>query len=604
MEIWTNQTMKEKLKINKLVQDREIGKMIKKKIFFVLFLFMICVQPLISDTGLINVSVDKREVVLGKSITLTVEIDSRIANDYKQPKMTDFIVVPKKSISKNGKHVYIYTLSPKEVGYSTIPKIEILDNVSSEIKIKVNEPVSYSTKTKKYSEKNENIFVKAQTDLTSVYINQQMTYTLQFYTKFDLASNPSYTLPMFQDFWKSKPKVKSGYKLINGENYFTFEVSTQLYPMKDGNIIIDSATVSVVSLEYGDVANFQKQSEFENGKKINRNLQADAIKLKVYPLPEVGKPDNFSGAVGRYKISAYVDKNIVMVNEPVNLNISITGDGNINSVVEPEIILSEDIQKYATTYKVKDEGWQSTKSFQCVLIPLMEGNKVIPEISFSYFSPDLRDYVTIKTSKIEINVKEGNYVKKEEDTDNVGKDNQSQIEDKQINDIEKNIKIKNYTFSFINNKVLLIIIIAPFVILVTLSLIYRLKIIYINFDKIKLSKQRAYSQSIKCLKDAEMAISKKDQNAFYFNINLAARLFLQSKTNVNYVNMLKEDIKLNLEKNKISDEYIDDIEKILTDCEFFKFTSVQSTVEYMNKTYNNLKNIMEQLDKFYEKNSH
>ena len=596
--------MKEKLKINKLVQDREIGKMIKKKIFFVLFLFMICVQPLISDTGLINVSVDKREVVLGKSITLTVEIDSRIANDYKQPKMTDFIVVPKKSISKNGKHVYIYTLSPKEVGYSTIPKIEILDNVSSEIKIKVNEPVSYSTKTKKYSEKNENIFVKAQTDLTSVYINQQMTYTLQFYTKFDLASNPSYTLPMFQDFWKSKPKVKSGYKLINGENYFTFEVSTQLYPMKDGNIIIDSATVSVVSLEYGDVANFQKQSEFENGKKINRNLQADAIKLKVYPLPEVGKPDNFSGAVGRYKISAYVDKNIVMVNEPVNLNISITGDGNINSVVEPEIILSEDIQKYATTYKVKDEGWQSTKIFQCVLIPLMEGNKVIPEISFSYFSPDLRDYVTIKTSKIEINVKEGNYVKKEEDTDNVGTDNQSQIEDKQINDIEKNIKIKNYTFSFINNKVLLIIIIAPFVILVTLSLIYRLKIIYINFDKIKLSKQRAYSQSIKCLKDAEMAISKKDQNAFYFNINLAARLFLQSKTNVNYVNMLKEDIKLNLEKNKISDEYIDDIEKILTDCEFFKFTSVQSTVEYMNKTYNNLKNIMEQLDKFYEKNSH
>lgn len=596
--------MKEKLKINKLVQDREIGKMIKKKIFFVLFLFMICVQPLISDTGLINVSVDKREVVLGKSITLTVEIDSRIANDYKQPKMTDFIVVPKKSISKNGKHVYIYTLSPKEVGYSTIPKIEILDNVSSEIKIKVNEPVSYSTKTKKYSEKNENIFVKAQTDLTSVYINQQMTYTLQFYTKFDLASNPSYTLPMFQDFWKSKPKVKSGYKLINGENYFTFEVSTQLYPMKDGNIIIDSATVSVVSLEYGDVANFQKQSEFENGKKINRNLQADAIKLKVYPLPEVGKPDNFSGAVGRYKISAYVDKNIVMVNEPVNLNISITGDGNINSVVEPEIILNEDIQKYATTYKVKDEGWQSTKIFQCVLIPLMEGKKVIPEISFSYFSPDLRDYVTIKTSKIEINVKEGNYVKKEEDTDNVGKDNQSQIEDKQINDIEKNIKIKNYTFSFINNKILLIIIIAPFVILVTLSLIYRLKIIYINFDKIKLSKQRAYSQSIKCLKDAEMAISKKDQNAFYFNINLAARLFLQSKTNVNYVNMLKEDIKLNLEKNKISDEYIDDIEKILTDCEFFKFTSVQSTVEYMNKTYNNLKNIMEQLDKFYEKNSH
>lgn len=599
--------MKERLKINKSVQDREIGKMIKEKIILILMLFVLCINPLFSGEKLINVSVDKREVSLGKSINMTVEIDSKIANDYKIPKMTKFVVVLKKQFSKKGKNIYIYELSPKEIGFLEIPEIQIADNFSDSIKIKVNEPVSYAARSKSYSKSNDNIFVKADVDVASVYVNQQLTYTLQFYTKYDLSSNPNYTLPMFRDFWKSKPKTKSGYKLINGENYFTFEVSTQLYAMKDGNILIEPATVSVVSLEYDNVANFQSQTEFENGRKVNRNLQTESINLKVYPLPETGRPDNFSGAVGRYKISSYVDKKSVVRNEPINLYIAITGDGNINSVIEPEIDLSEDIQKYATTYKIKDNGWQSTKTFQCVLIPLMEGKKVIPEISFSYFSPDLKDYVTIKTSKIEINVKEGNYIQSENNADsntNNNENDQLQTENKQINDIEKNIKIKNYNFSFINNKPLLIILIVPFVVLMILSLIYRLRIVYINLDKVKLNKQRAQLQSINYLKDAEIAISKNDQETFYFNINLSARLFLQSKTNVNYTNMLKEDIKLNLDKNKIGNQIIDGIERILTDCEFFKFTPAKSTSEYMNQTYNNLKNIMEQLDKFYEKNSH
>ncbi len=67
--------MREKLKINKLVQDREIGKMLKEKIIFVLMLFLLFVQFLFAENGMIEVSVDKRDVVLGNSIKLTVEID-------------------------------------------------------------------------------------------------------------------------------------------------------------------------------------------------------------------------------------------------------------------------------------------------------------------------------------------------------------------------------------------------------------------------------------------------------------------------------------------------------------------------------------------------
>lgn len=584
--------MKEKLKISKLVQEREIGKMLKEKIIFISVLFLLFVQFLFAENVMIEVSVDKRDIVLGNSIKLMVEIDSRIANDYELPKMPDFIVEQKKGYLKNGKQTYVYMLSPKTAGYFTIPEIKILDNVSKPIDIRVKEPDDYRMGKIKYTEGNSGIFTKARTDVTSVYVNQQLIYTLEFYTKFDLASNPNYTLPMFQDFWKSKPKIKSGYRLINGENYFTFSVSAQLYPMKEGKIVIDPAFVSAISLE--------------GGKQVKRNLKTSSVEVKVYPLPETGKPDNFSGAVGRYKISSYVDKHTFMIKEPINLYVAITGDGNINSVVEPEIDLNEDIQKYATTYKVKDDGWQSTKTFKYVLLPLIEGQKIIPEITFSYFSPDSKNYVTIKTRKIDINIKNTEYIKKNDGNITFGDDEnieQSQKQNsKEISEIETNIKLKNYNFYFLNNKFLLLCILTPFLIVMILSLIYRLRIIFINKDKIKLNKQNSYMQSVKYLKEAEEYISKNDQDNFYYAINLSVRLYLQSKINMDYVNMLKCDLKASLKKNKIDENIIIDIEKILTDCELFMFSSIKSTTDYIKQTYSNVKCVFEKLDKAYEKN--
>ncbi len=586
--------MREKLKINKLVQDREIGKMLKEKIIFVLMLFLLFVQFLFAENGMIEVSVDKRDVVLGNSIKLTVEIDLGIVNDYELPKMPDFIVEQKKGYSKNGKRTYIYNLSPKTTGYFTIPEIKILDNVSKSIDIRVREPDEYKTKTIKYTDGNDAIFVQAKTDVTSVYVNQQLMYTLEFYTKFDLASNPNYTLPMFQDFWKYKPKIKSGYRLINGENYFTFSVSTQLYPMKEGKIVIDPSYVSAISLEY-------------DKKQTKRNLKTTPVEVKVYPLPETGKPDNFSGAVGRYKITSYVNKHTFMIKEPINLYVVITGDGNINSVTEPEVDLSENIQKYATTYKVKDDGWQSTKTFKYVLLPLIEGQQTIPEITFSYFSPDSRSYITIKTRKIDINIKNVEYIEKDgrnisfADDENVEQNERKN--NQEIREIETNIKLKNYNFSFLNNRILLSFILLPFFVIMMLSLVYRLNIIYVNKDKIKLNKKSSYIRAINYLKDAENCILKNDQDNFYYAIDLSLRLYLQSKINTDYVNMLKYDLKVSLKKNKINENIITDIEKILTDCEVFKFSSVKATTDYIKQTYNDVKDIFEKLDKIYEKNN-
>ncbi|MFA6913972.1 MAG: hypothetical protein WCQ83_02080 [Endomicrobiia bacterium] len=92
-------------------------------------------------------------------------------------------------------------------------------------------------------------------------------------------------------------------------------------------------------------------------------------------------------------------------------------------------------------------------------------------------------------------------------------------------------------------------------------------------------------------------MQEENQEKFYFNINLSIRIFLQSCTNSDYINMIKEEIKSNLNKFQISESLVIDIEKILIDCELFQFSYIKTTKLQMEDTYRNTKYIIEELDK-------
>ena len=342
---------------------------ILKNITFILLIVIFYCVGYCSD---LKIFTETREVELDKSFGLIVEVNEDIT-DFKMPKIPDFVVILKSTRKKNGRIIYNYELAPKAEGIFSIPAITCGDSTTIPISIRVYK--KQTAKDIKYSYKDSNSIANAVVDTKVVYVNQVLYYTLKFRTNRDLKGNPSYILPMFQDFWKSKSKNKSGYKLINGENYFTFEVTTPLYPVREGTITIDPSSVTIQYL------NASMESKFETEK----------LNIKVLPLPEFGKPDFFSGSVGRYDIFAFVSKKNLKVNEPLVLTIVIRGNGNINSVSEPKIILSNDIKKYSTTIKTKIDDFISSKEFQCVLIPLMEGEKIIPEITFSYFDPDIKE---------------------------------------------------------------------------------------------------------------------------------------------------------------------------------------------------------------------
>ena len=552
-------------------------KILKNIIFFLLILNFYN----IGYTSDLKVFTETREIEINKSFMLTVEINENIT-DFKLPKMPDFVVILKDTHKKNGKIIYNYELAPKAEGIFTIPTITCGQSSSIPISIRVYK--EQSTK-EKYSYKDSNSIANAIVDTKIVYVNQVVYYTLKFRTNRDLKGNPSYTLPMFQDFWKNKSKNKSGYKLINGENYFTFEVTTPLYPIREGTLTIDPSNVTVQYL------NSYMDSKFETEK----------VNIKVLPLPEFGKPDFFSGSVGRYDISANVSKKNLKVNEPLVLTITIRGNGNINSVAEPRVNLSNDIKKYSTTVKTKTDDFISSKEFQCVLIPLMEGEKIIPEITFSYFDPDMKEYKEISTKQIIINV---SGEKNSENIDNIeeilektNKEENQKTDDK-LNELALKTKLDTSIENelLIKNKFLMVGVIL-LILAMVISSIYRLRLFIISKDVVRVQKMKYAKLFIKHFKQTQLALSRYIQFNFYYNMDLALRTLLSSKTNYNYAFMTKDEIKNNLNCLKFNEQLIDNIIKILTDCNKFKFTYFRASQKEMNVAFSQLKLIKEQLDK-------
>jgi len=547
-----------------------------KRFIFVLF-FIILLPGFIYCDGLINVSLEKREIFEGENTKLTVEIASSIqdAESFVLPAIDDFLVLSKENYLKDDKYIYEYVITPKTAGFFTIPQITVYDYekknyVSKKIEIKVLKTKAPQTV---YTKSDYNTFVKAGTDGDSVFVNQQIYYTFEFATRYDLAANPSYVLPMFKDFWKTKPEVKSGYELIDGENYFTFSVKIKLYPMREGKIVIDP---SVVEIKYA------------NGN--THHFKTEPVKISVFPLPQKTVPENFTGAVGKYYIASSINKKNVKVNEPVNLTISVKGNGNINSITEPVFELSDDIKKYATFVKINSNDVMSSKNFQCVLIPLMSGQKNIPEITFSYFDTDLKNYVIIKTDPIIFDVNSEVYDKNAEHNDvavDTAAVNQTVLPLKEI------VGAREYG-NIIANMLFWTIIVLAFLFAFS-AFAYRIIIDFMHRDKIKMEKIAAYKKSIAYLKHSYECLQIQEQNDFYNSLDLALKTFLQSKTNSKYVKMSKDEIKTDLSKFEISGEMIIEILKIVTECELFKFKPLKAGTAEMQNIYDKTKYIIEEI---------
>lgn len=248
------------------------------------------------------------------------------------------------------------------------------------------------------------VFLQSKVSKTNPFVNEQVGLSVKLYVK-DL----SY-LNRKQNFRQGNldglsPKiVKSSpenikQEIVGGKQYFSEEIARYyVFPQKPGKIEIDPFSVDVVlPTTYGAEP---------------VEVRSNSVVINAKALPEEGRPKNFSGAVGQFKMNASVDKKEVSTNESVNFDVEIIGTGNFNTINLPEIKTPKNLEKFAPkkrdAYKTYDTGMKGKIAEQTVLVPNYGGEYTISPVEFSYFDPAKEKYITLKSDSINLSVSGSN----------------------------------------------------------------------------------------------------------------------------------------------------------------------------------------------------
>ncbi|MEZ5363746.1 MAG: BatD family protein [Bryobacterales bacterium] len=124
------------------------------------------------------------------------------------------------------------------------------------------------------------------------------------------------------------------------------------------------------------------------------------------PLPEQGKPANFSGLIGNFHFDAHAVPTAVSVGDPITLTIRVSGPEYLDYVRLPDLAQQTELVE---GFKIPEEMAAGeivdrAKVFSQTIRAKDPRITEIPELDFSYFDPDRGEYMVGRTDPIPIEV--------------------------------------------------------------------------------------------------------------------------------------------------------------------------------------------------------
>lgn len=244
----------------------------------------------------------------------------------------------------------------------------------------------------------------------SVYVQEALpiTYQLQSteYPRLSRDIKPSvYDGFVSLDLLGSNPR-QSKIQSIGGRDWVTADLIQELlFAQHPGQLTIPSNEVYVLYTHRDDSGNpfLNEQSE--------KLLRSEALQISVKPLPEAGKPEDFSGAVGSFTARYEVSSKEWKTNEASTIKLILEGQGNLKIAKLPKISLPNDIEVYDPVEK-SEQSYQggvlrSVRTIEYNLIPRNTGSITIPSVSLSYFNPTSGQYQRTQTKAIQVSISQG-----------------------------------------------------------------------------------------------------------------------------------------------------------------------------------------------------
>lgn len=238
------------------------------------------------------------------------------------------------------------------------------------------------------------VFLQAEIEPPDPYVGQQVLYTLYLYTQADISSIYPRRVPPFHGFWAhevSLPRQPTTEMLeVDGERYGRVPLLQRiLFPRRPGITDIEAA-------EYDLIA--QGRRVGSAGRRSQRphqlTRQANPLRLIVRELPPA--PAGFSGAVGRFRLTARLEPREVAVGDAATLTLTLDGDGHVQSLPAPEPPDLPGVKVYPPEETASDDldrrRLQGERSWRFVLVPEGTGRWELEDFELPYFDPEAGGY--------------------------------------------------------------------------------------------------------------------------------------------------------------------------------------------------------------------
>ena len=574
--------------------------MFKKIIILFLFIFQF------NFSQILDVELSNNVIGVNETFEIKFSIDGKGSNFVPPNFSENFTLIsgPMRSSSTsiiNGSMTqetsYTYVLRANKIGVFTILPANIRYKGktigSKPITVQVKKSTSKKTNTP-YKIASRKIHLVVSSNKKTCYVGEPVVLTYKIYFNLNIGGLNQKKVE-YNGFWTESVDISTETKKANfkGENYNYATISqVVLIPQSSGLKKITPMEIELVASIPSNRRDFFGMLTSQN---IDLKIASNDLQLTVLDLPKENKPTSFSGAVGEYDFELKLEKNKIEVNESCLLNLIISGYGNLNLLTAPQLKLSNNIEVFESKSNDKiifnSRGISGKKIDEYLLVPRYKGNYVIDPITFTYFDPNKKEYITLDSDALKINVIPSKYNIDETVSKSDYNKEKIDILSDDIRYIKVNPSNDIFKENFIKSNIFLVLLIIPIIVLLFVILIF-LNII----DVLKIFPSSVIQKVNQRLNIANKLFNDEKFDELFSHLLDTMFFYCEKRLFIN-----KSDLKINNISNiminkKIEKKLVNEFSSYVKQFESYNYSKKKRNLDNIKHTITQLKELIIKID--------
>ncbi len=238
-------------------------------------------------------------------------------------------------------------------------------------------------------------FVKADVPKRALWVGEGATIRYYVYRKVNLQGFDIKKFPKLTGFMKRYLQEPERLErvVVNGESYGRSAVyAARVYPERAGTLTIDSIEMEA---SYGNDPFAALGLGFGGGRMKTMRVQSPPVEIQVKELPTAGRPASFTGLVGPHQFELKTGGGRILVNEPLEARLIVSGPGNLENYGAPELWSVPELEKFDTKSDLDLVGGDGAiKTFDYTFLGKAAGTVAPRELELSWFDPVAVRYET------------------------------------------------------------------------------------------------------------------------------------------------------------------------------------------------------------------